>query len=964
MVCLSACSDDEPTITPPVQEEDFAGEQRVITIVEALDDFRQADYQCVIKAEDGTIITRSGVHQRIEGKSILTLDTGLRPGTYRLLYLQTPLIDGTDTLWVEHGLGCRIKVSDSGIEVLDTYNSAFKFYGDGTKDNPFTISSSDHLKTLRNLCNDGRTNSKITAEMYFSQSDDIDMHTASKTSDGRSGWMPIGNQPSTPFRGIYLGNGHTISRLWIDRPNSAGVGLFGYVEDATFYDVKIVEPDVNGMFAVGALTGCTVTKGDRRSKSDFYNCSTTGGKVVCPDGSVAVGGLVGEIDVSCTTTFDQCSNRRTQVSGDYGIGGIVGNAAIFSSTLMTGCSNSGDITSAYTGAGGLIGVADTLTTMNSSNTGDIVGGVRYNGPDGKNGGFGTGGIAGGTGMSWIYTSSNSGSVTGHTGVGGMVGSTRVSTDEGIFNNCLIKFCSNSGEIYGQTSVGGLCGEAQFGCYSALNTGTVKAVATDAHVGGIVGNTSIAVVHNALNSGTVSDVNSHAAGGIIGKTTWGSIYNSQNLGAMNVTADYAGGVIGLAGNYTVINYCLNAGKIANNSEGPTGGIVGEIGDPREWEPLDIANCVIGAIECVLGAAGPLIAITEEALEGATGVLKFLKIAMVVGEKVLDGSTIAYDFCIHYYTLDGMINPEEFDKRVNETINIATENAEAIAAELAKIRAAYAFSASGFPSQLNAAALAPYMANVENLVTFEQASENNNQLVTYNLNNAREERIEEMEDTKLTGEIAHYVTAGICLIVAGASFFASFFTAGTASAGIVLAMGTLATVTGGANAICESCTDYKTNVVVVSQCANFGEIIADRSDVVGGIAGRLQQYCYMTDCLNAGHYVGSSDNNSGIVDRGEGLSEIRHCLNVGADWGSAICGSHTNDCVFHHNYFFHDLNTGATGSNDMVGLDLDELCNPDKYDKWSFTGDYPLWSVTQTSGYFPVPLNSEMQKPKED
>ena len=963
VVCVCSCSDDEPTPTPPSQGEDYVGTLRVITISQALDDFHQPTFHCAIAAEDGTVVTRTGTHQRIEGSSILTLDTGLRPGTYRLLYLQTPEFDGTDTLWVEHGLGCRVRITDSDAEVLDSYNTVMKFYGDGTKDNPYVISSSEHFKKLRNICNDGRANAYLTAETYFSQEADIDMYSASKKADGRSGWMPIGNQPNNPFRGIYLGNSHYISNLWIERQSSAGIGLFGYVEDASFRDVTLIDPDVQGLFAVGALAGCAVTEGNRRCESHFFNCSTSGGKLACPDGSVAVGGLVGEIDVNSVATFDNCSNRSTQVAGDYGIGGIVGNGAIFSCTIMNGCSNSADITSAYTGAGGLIGVADSLLTLNSSNTGDIVGAVKYTGPDGKNGGFGTGGIAGGTGMSWIYTSSNSGSVNGHTGVGGIVGSTRVSTDEGIYNNCLIKFCSNSGDIYGQTSVGGLCGEAQFGSFASYNSGKVKASATEAHVGGLVGNTSIAVVDNCLNAGSITDVSSHCAGGLVGKTTWGALHNSQNFGEMNVTADYAGGIVGLAGNYTVLNYCCNAGSLTNAGSGPTGGIVGEIGDPREWSPLDIANCVIGATECILGAVGPLIAITEEALEGTTGLLHTLKRVLTVGEKVLDLSTLLYDITTHYYTLDCLITPEAMEEYINTVEESTRQKATGSLTELTTIRSAYAFSTTGFSSHLNAAALTPYMTNVEDVAEFSQESEKNDELVIYNMNNAREERCEQVETSKRIGEITHYVVAGVCLVVGTASFFASLFTAGTSEAAFVLVMGTMATITGGANAIIESCTDYENNVVVLTQCVSLADIKADSSDKVGGIAGHFQQYCYMSDCLNAGRYAGSSSNNSGIVDDAEGLSEIRHCLNVGAGWGSPICGSHSHDCVFRHNYFFDELYTEFGSNDDMDGLSLTDLCSMSKFDSWSFSGDTPLWGLTEQSGYFPIPLKSEMQTPSE-
>ena len=80
-----------------------------------------------------------------------------------------------------------------------------------------------------------------------------------------------------------------------------------------------------------------------------------------------------------------------------------------------------------------------------------------------------------------------------------------------------------------------------------NTGNITAIGSGANVGGIAGNTSIAVIHNVLNNGTINAASGHCTGGVVGKTTWGAVFACQNYGDMKVSADYAGGVIGLAGN---------------------------------------------------------------------------------------------------------------------------------------------------------------------------------------------------------------------------------------------------------------------------------------------------------------------------------------------------------------------------------------------------------------------------------
>ncbi len=976
LMSLQGCSDDEPVPAPSPADDAYVGNLREISIVEALDDFHQAIFKCAIQAPDGTVITRTGVHQRIEGCARLTLDRGLCAGTYRLLYLLTPEVEGNDTIWVEYGLGCRVKLDADGAEVLDTYNSFYDLFGSGTDEDPFIISSSEGLKRLRNITNDGRTNPKLTPSTYFSQVTDIDMHTASKKADGLSGWLPIGNLPNNPFKGVYRGNGHIIQRLWIDRPYSAGVGLFGYVESAVFEDVHIVNPDVRGTFAVGSLVGSTVTAGDIRCASEFNRCTTQFGSVVCNDGSVAVGGLIGEIDKGAVCTIDSCFNNHTTVTGSYGVGGLVGNAALFSSTLIQNCENKASITSHYSGAGGLIGVADTLVVMNSTNCGVIEGATKYSSGDTKNSGFGAGGLAGGTGMSSIYASNNTGAVSGYTGVGGLVGSTRLDGEQGMYNNCMVKSSYNTADITGNTAVGGICGEAQFGCCSVYNTGTVTATGSDSHIGGIVGNTSIAVIHNTINSGKVVDSDSHSAGGLVGKTTWGSIYASQNFGAIDVTADYAGGIVGLAGNYTVIDYCQNTGALTNAGTGPTGGIVGEIGDPREWSALDIANCVIGGAEMVLGLAGPMMAVTGKAIEGSIKAAEAAGKAISAGWKAaetlhhvlhivefsLDLSTIIYDVSVRFYTIYEFYNPEGYDAHIAQLKSDTEDNIKAVDDAMALMRSGYTFNSTGFSSSLSADALSPYMGYVSDVATYGQLSDDNSSTVNYNLNNSREERAEIVESDKRTGEIAHRVVSGVCLVVSAASFVASIFTGGSTLGIAVLAAGAVATTIGGANAIAETCTDYKANIVVVSQCANLGTIKADNADRVGGIAGHFQQYCYMADCLNAGYYSGTSDNNSGIVDCADCRSEVSRCLNVGANWGSAICGEQHTDCIISNNYCFDELYPGYDNNNySMMSLSLAELCKKSSYHSWVFSGDLSPWYLNETSKYFPIPYKSLMHEP---
>ena len=88
-----------------------------------------------MRTEDGTVITRRGGHIRLDGQSIPTLDTGLKEGIYRLLYLTTPVVTEAeaDTTWNEYGLGCRIEISKGTVRVLDPYNKMANLSGSGNR---------------------------------------------------------------------------------------------------------------------------------------------------------------------------------------------------------------------------------------------------------------------------------------------------------------------------------------------------------------------------------------------------------------------------------------------------------------------------------------------------------------------------------------------------------------------------------------------------------------------------------------------------------------------------------------------------------------------------------------------------------------------------------------------------------------------------------------------------------------
>lgn len=977
---LTACQDDnDRQIIPPGTGDLYEGSQYVITLQNETEDFHYPDFICTMSTEDGTIISRKGEHVRLEGKSVLTLETGLKHGIYRMLYLTTPIVaeTSTDTIWYEYGLGCRVEISETDTaKILDTYSRAMRLCGSGTKEDPFIVSSSDHLKRIRDVANDQAKNNLLLANTHFLQTADIDMDRASWDSDHEFGWLSIGSLPNNPFRGVYDGGGYVIRNLWSSRNRSSGIGLFGFTEKTILKHVRLENPRMEGNFAVGALVGATTSAGNSRDQTSLIACHTQGGYIRTTEGSVGAGGLIGVVDMYGICLIDSCTNANTPVSGAYGIGGLLGMGSLYSQVYIQQCANQGNVTADYTGSGGIVGSADSLSVIGCTNTAAVVGGKSYSLSDASNGGYGTGGIAGGTGVSYIYACINKGDINGCIGVGGIIGSTRIGSDETLFNNTLAKSCGNTGAITGETAVGGICGEAQFGCYAVYNTGTITATTGDSHIGGIVGNTSISVIHNALNTGKISAPDTHCAGGVMGKTTWGVIFASQNLGDINVNADYAGGIVGLAGNYTMVNYCYNAGYLQNSGNGSTGGIIGEIGDPRKWSAMDIVSCVIGSLECAMAFTGPIIASVGKAVktelelagETATKLLTAMgkvTTALHVGESGLDKLLLVFDAAMLATGVTQMLTEEEVAV-LESSLKMKTSEVDTeVRDKMASLRNSFSLASDILATGLNGGTASSYTENTHALLNFYEANSDNMNTIDININIKREERYEQLEQSKYIKEIVQKVIAGVCIGVSTVVTIASIpVTAGSSAAVAIAAIGTIATVVGGTNAIIEGASDYQNNVVVVSQCVNLGKISADNSEHIGGIAGHLEQHALLQDCLNAGAYVGDKTHAGGFVGRVASRGEVHRGLIAGKGWGYTVAMSDGDFPSYHDLYYYDTPFSEASSTNHAKALSIEQLCQSASYDNWDMNGECSIWQVANTKGYFPIPYRSEMQEEVKD
>ena len=180
-----------------------------------------------------------------------------------------------------------------------------RWYDDNTSAAEFTISDSADLAGLAKLVNEGNNFSGKTIKLGA----DIDL--------GGKEWTPIGNSTNS-FKGVFEGNKHTITNLYVNKPNSTHQGLFGYIKGTGYTnclvtDLNLTNVNVTGFNYTGGLSGQAYTCG-------FKNVTVSGNVI----GGRYVGGLVGHV----YTQFEGC-NFVGSVTGEYGlrdqIGGIAGS---------------------------------------------------------------------------------------------------------------------------------------------------------------------------------------------------------------------------------------------------------------------------------------------------------------------------------------------------------------------------------------------------------------------------------------------------------------------------------------------------------------------------------------------------------------------------------------------------------------------------------------------------------------
>ncbi len=297
----------------------------------------------------------------------------------------------------------------------------------------------------------GLQNMKNNLAGNYELANDIDC-SATVGWNGGAGFEPVGNG-TILFAGAFMGSGHLIFNLTINRPSMDSVGLFGAAAaNSEITMVGLEGVNIVGQIRVGGLAG---------AKYGPVSNSHVIGSVSSSSAALSQVGLLVGHNLGLSSSVTNCYSMGTATGFDE-VGGLVGFHQF--GTISSSFSEA-SVTSLGGRTGGLVGNNRGII-INSYATGDVMGS-----------GDQVGGLAGrSTVEASISSCYATGSVTGlNNHVGGLVG----------WNTNIITTSYAVGSVSGLSNVGGLLGIAGSGSavsQSYWDTETSGTLVSDGGVG--------------------------------------------------------------------------------------------------------------------------------------------------------------------------------------------------------------------------------------------------------------------------------------------------------------------------------------------------------------------------------------------------------------------------------------------------------------------------------------------------
>ncbi len=428
--------------------------------------------------------------------------------------------------------------------------------GTGSSEDPFLISNrADLLCFSQKIASYNSTENDIS---YVALTADIDL--------GGIDWVPIGLYgEKEAFRGVFDGNGYTISNCNIKADNNTNVGFFSSVENVTFGITGIKDLNLTGISITSYNNHETVGGLVGSSRGVISNCNVTA-TISLQGDTKAVGGVVG---YTYAEVFDTTSNgtmnisaaeTRMQASDIYEqipvYGGVIGGAMEMGKDVLR-CTNNMEIN---------------FSDVQNSNLAEGYIEIQI------------GGVIGSANGSEYIDLVNNADIVGVGSVGGII-CDMFGVGVKIYN------CVNNGDIYSTSccnlNVGGILGKT-FSSYdntieNCYNKGDIKAESSDIAINGIAQNYMVWV------------------GGImgLGKITIENCKVESGITVMGEASHYVGGIIGGSEGSIINSYCVGDIKVVSEKTAMVGGLVGVM---QANEGLSIAtSCYIGNVQAKIDDA---------------------------------------------------------------------------------------------------------------------------------------------------------------------------------------------------------------------------------------------------------------------------------------------------------------------------------------------------------------------------
>ena len=326
-------------------------------------------------------------------------------------------------------------------EAYEIGNAGQLYWFAGLVNGTLTDGTAQNLKANAVLTADITVNEDLLASINTDDDGNVTNGSSFKA------WRPMGMADEKGYltgwyTGIFDGNGHSISGLYVNRDEAADdvhtwfkscIGLFGYYSGVT-RNLSVLDSYMRGKDCIGGICGYN----DGGTIQNCYSAAT-----VCGDSYI--GGICGRSEGD--SIIENCYNTGYVYGATRSIGGICGD----NSATLQGCYNVGNVNGKFY-VGGIVG--------ESSGSGNTI---------------------------WIKDCYNRGNVIGDTkdigGIGGYIGSS------------LVENCYSQATVSGNTNVGGICGNSnkvdfQNAYYdSNLYTGNAIGYLKDATIKQIEGKTS-------------------------------------------------------------------------------------------------------------------------------------------------------------------------------------------------------------------------------------------------------------------------------------------------------------------------------------------------------------------------------------------------------------------------------------------------------------------------------------------